>query len=602
MKNRFKEQFANSAAKAFQEVYPDKYKEAGEEQVFSAQFIYDKLEKPKDVTKGRFAFPVFRYGKLLKDKPPAIATKISDGINKNSDSSALIKTSPAGGFINIQTDFNQESSETINRIINQESKYGDSETGKDKKMLVEYSAPNIAKPFGIGHIRTTILGNTLRRIFLKLGYDTVGLNYLGDWGTQFGKMIVAYKKWADESIKGKETVADLLELYIRFHVEAEKNLDLEVEARLEFKKLEQGDAENKRLWEEFRRISLDEFNRVYDLMGVEFDWVTGEAFLNDKMDAVIERLEKAGLVSQSEGATIVDLHDEQLPPALLRKADGATLYLTRDIAGYLYRWNKYKFDEMIYIVATNQSVHFQQLFRVLEMLEEAEKSSEKISEKGKHIDFGMIKFGDKLMSTRKGNIIFLEDVFNKAAELAKEKIKEKNPDLHNIDETAMMIGLGAVMFSQLSVRRQKEVNFNWDDVLSFEGETGPYLQYTHARLNSLIKNYEKTYSTGISLEDIDFSLLDKEEEKRVVECLADFPQAIEDAGKHYEPNMISNHLLKLSGAFNKFYQRKDENGKIDKIISDNQKLTQARIALVISVKTVIKEGLYLLGIQAPEEM
>ena len=433
-------------------------------------------------------------------------------------------------------------------------------------------------------------------IFKKLGYESIGLNYLGDWGTQFGKMIVAYKKWADDKIKGKETVSDLLELYVRFHEEVEEMPELEDKARLEFKKLEQGDVENRKLWESFREISTDEFNRVYNLMGVEFDWVTGEAYLNDKMDAVIDRLDKAGLVSESDGATIVDLHDEQLPPVLLRKADGATLYLTRDITGFLYRWDKYQFDQMLYVVATNQSVHFQQLFKTISMLSDAEKS-ENISERGHHTDFGLIKFGDKMMSTRKGHIIFLEDVIKKAADLAKEKIVEKNPNLENIDETALMIGLGAIFYSQMSVKRQKEVNFRWEEVLAFEGETGPYLQYTHARLCSLIRNYKREISV-----DIKFELLNQPEEKRIVELLADFPQSIFDAARLYDPNMIANHLIDIAGAFNKFYQRKDNDGKIDKIISDNESLTMARISLVKATQVVIKEGLRLLGIQAPEAM
>lgn len=601
MKNRFKVQFADLAANAFKQLYPDQYAQTGDEQVFSADFIYDNLEQPKDASMGRFAFPVFRYGKLLGAKPPEIAQNISEKVNQLAENipDRLISTSFIAGFINIKVDFKAEASAIIGSILKNGNNYADSDLGQNKKMLVEYSAPNIAKPFGIGHIRTTILGNCLRRIFIKLGYNTVGINYLGDWGTQFGKMISAYKKWADDKIKGKETVGDLLELYVKFHEEAEKNPELEAEARREFKLLEEGDPENRRLWEEFRQISLDEFERVYQKIGVEFDWITGEAFLNDKMEPAIKRLEQAGLVSQSEGATIVDLQDEQLPPALLRKADGATLYLTRDIAGYLYRFDHYNFDEMIYVVAINQSVHFQQMFRTLELLEQAENltGDGAISKRGKHVEFGMIKFKDQMLSTRRGHIIYLEDVIDKAAALAKERIQEKNPDLKNIDETSLMIGLGALIFSQLSVRRQKDVNFDWDEVLSFEGETGPYLQYTHARLCSLLRNNPFKLT-----DEIDYSLLEQPEERRVVELLADFPQVIVDAARNYDPYFISAQLIKIASAFNKFYQRKDESGKSDKIISDNETLTVARISLVESVRIVINEGLRLLGIQAPEEM
>ncbi len=597
LENKFKEDFAQKAAEAFKSQYQDKYKEIGDEQVFSASFIIANIEKPKDPSKGRFAFPVFRYGKLLGDNPPSIASKISEAIS-NSENQLITVTSIVG-FINVQTNFEIEASETIKTAIRQDAKYGSSDIGKNKKILVEYSSPNIAKPFGIGHIRTTILGHSLRRIFLKLGYEAIGLNYLGDWGTQFGKMIVAYKKWADDSIAGKETVEDLLKLYVRFHGEAEENEDLETQARDEFKKLESGDAENKALWEKFREISINEFQRVYDVMGIEFDWITGEAFLNDKMETTIDAFEKANLVSQSDGATIVDLKDDQLPPVLLKKADGATLYLTRDLSGYLYRVKEYNFDEMLYVVAVNQSVHFQQMFKALAMLEDAQfvPDENRMSSKGKHIEFGMIKFGDKMMSTRKGHIIFLEDVINEAAKLAKEKIAEKTPDLENIDEVALQIGLGAIFYSQMSVRRQKDVNFKWEEVLSFEGETGPYLQYTHARLSSLIRKFNSPMDA-----EIDFSLLDNKEEKRIVELVADFPQAVADAARMYEPNMIANHLIELAAAFNKFYQRKNADGKPDKIISDNKELSKARILLVKSVQIVIREGLYLLGIKAPEAM
>lgn len=598
----FKKTFAKAASDAFRQEYADIFAQTGDEQVFSEQFVADNLEKPKDPSMGRFAFPVFRYGKLLQAKPPEIASQVCNRINQllSESTEPVIECEAVHAFINIRTNFGYEAKSVIGNVLTDTSSYGSSDIGTDKKMLVEYSAPNIAKPFGIGHLRTTILGNSLRRIYQKLGYDVVGINYLGDWGTQFGKMLCAYKKWHDPSKNGQETVNELLALYIKFHEEAEKNPDLEIEARAEFKKLEEKDPENIALWERFRQVSLDEFNRVYTKMGIEFDWVTGEAFLEDKMEPVIERLEKAGLTSVSDGALIVDLHDEQLPPVLLRKADGATLYATRDIAGFLYRQKEYDFNGMLYVVATNQSVHFQQVFKTIGMLEEAENIPEEkqYSDRATHVDFGLIKFGDQMLSTRKGNIIFLEDVIDTAADLAKEKIKEKNPELIDIDETSLMIGLGAVMFSQLSVRRQKEVNFNWEEVLSFEGETGPYLQYTHARLCSLLRHYGKEIETGT----LDYMLLDNEEEKRVIELLADFPQAVADAGRLYEPNMISTHLLKLASAFNKVYQRKDSDGRIDKIISDNEALSAVRIGLVKSVQTVIKEGLYLLGIRAPEEM
>lgn len=595
---KFKDAFAKAASIAFKSEYSDVISNFGDKSIFSVETIYNSLEKPKDPSMGRFAFPVFKYTKTLKDKPQLIASRISEKINKIVGN-GLFTTSAMGGFINIITNFQLEASYVLSDVLSQDSNYASSDIGKGKRILVEYSAPNIAKPFGIGHIRTTILGNALRRIYLKLGYEAIGLNYLGDWGTQFGKMIVSYKKWVDDSIRGKETVENLLDLYIKFHEMAETDKSLEIEARAEFKKLEEGDSENTALWERFREVSLDEFNRIYKLMGVEFDWVTGEAFLNDKMGAIEKRLENANLITISDGATIIDLDHEQLPPALLKKSDGATLYLTRDITGFLYRYEKYQFEKMLYVVGANQSVHFQQLFRVIELLETEEKipDSSRIFNKGKHIDFGLIKFGDQVMSTRRGNIIFLEDVIKKASEFAKEKIIEKNPELKNIDETAQVIGLGAIFFSQLSVRRQKDVNFNWEEVLSFEGETGPYLQYTHARLSSLLRNYNNKITP-----DIKYNLLNHDEERRVIELIADFPETIIDSARMDDPYLIATHLIKIAGAFNKVYQRKDEKNRIDRIISENKELTSARISLVKAVQIVIKEGLFLLGIKAPLEM
>ncbi|HKK21528.1 MAG TPA: arginine--tRNA ligase [candidate division Zixibacteria bacterium] len=598
LKNSYTEQFAETLATSFKQVYPTQFDQLGEEQVFNSRFILSGLEKPKDPSMGRFAFPVFKYARLLGEKPQEIASKVAQSAQAelNGNGSLLAEIAAAGAYINGRTSFEAEAGETIREVLSKGSDYGQSEIGAGHRVLVEYSSVNIAKPFGIGHLRTTILGNALRRVFLKLGYDTMGINYLGDWGTQFGKMIVAYSRWGESE---EPSIAELMDLYVKFHVEAEKDPQLDEQAREEFKKLEDGNKGTEDLWQRFKTISLKEFDRVYKKMRVEFDWITGESFLNDKMEEVIARLEKAGLTSISEGALVVELHDPQLPPCLLRKADGATLYATRDIAGLLYRWKTYPFDEMLYVVGSAQSDHFKQVFKVVEMLEEAENTppEKRVTGKAKHIEFGWVKFGDQAMATRKGTIILLDNVLDRAIELAREKIREKNPDLKNFEETAAMIGIGAVMFSQLSVRRQKDINFDWDEVLNFEGETGPYLQYTHARLRSLLRNF-----TGEISASIDMKLLECEEEKRVLELLADYPDAIVDAARSYEPNLVSTHLLKLAGAFNKVYQRKDDQGRIDRIISDDPKLSAARIAFVRAVQIVIGDGLALLGMQAPEEM
>lgn len=598
--DKFKDQFAKAAAEAFRVVYPNKYAEAGDSQVFNSDFILGKLDKPKDARMGRFAFPVFPYTRFLADKPPVIAENVAAETNKIIDgmNNRLVTCHAASGFLNGQVDFETLAAETLREAIDNKDRFGSSDLGGGKTVLVEYSSPNIAKPFGVGHLRSTVIGNSLRRIFKKLGYHTVGMNFLGDWGTQFGKMIVAFQKWGTEATD-KSQVSDLLELYVRFHDLAAHDESLNEQARQAFKKLEEGDPEMTRLWKEFKTVSMAEFERIYDILGVQYDEITSEAFLNDKMDAVIERLEKDGLTEISQGALVIDLKDPQLPPCLLKKADGATLYATRDITGMVYRWNKYRFVESLYVVGASQADHFKQAFKAVEMMEEAENlpPEDRMTGKVKHIPFGWVKFDDQTMSTRRGNIILLEEVIDRAVALARKKIEEKNPDLKTVEETASMIGVGAVIFSQLSVRRVKDVNFIWEEVLSFEGETGPYLQYTHARLSSLLRNYN-----GQVTADIDVGLLNQEEEQRIIEILADYSVVISDSAANYEPNFIATYLLKLAGAFNKFYQRKDQDGRIDKIISDNAKLTTARIALVKAVQIVIKDGLYLLGLQAPEEM
>jgi len=594
-KDKYKDQFARATAEAFRRVYPDIFKEVGESEVFAGDVIYEGLAKPKDPSMGRFAFPVFRYSRLLKEKPPEIASKVAEAtVWENGISTGV------AGFLNARIDPVKLSSGVISEVLTQGAHYGDSEVGQGLTNLVEFSSPNIAKPFGVGHLRSTIIGHSLRRIYQKLGYNAVGINYPGDWGTQFGKMIVAYRKWGDESTLTGNAVKNLLELYVRYHVEAEKDKSLDDESRKAFQQLESGDAEAVELWEKFKAISHDEMERVYDLLGVEFDWVCGESELNDKMEPVIERMQRVGLTAISQGALVVHLEDEQLPPVLLKKGDGATLYATRDLAGLIYRWEKYPdFNESLYVVNTAQSDHFKQCLKVIEMLEEAEKTPAKQRMTGriKHVDFGWVRFAGKTMSTRRGNTVLLEDVIFEASDLARRKITEKNPELATIDATSHMIGVGAVIFSQLSVRRQRDVDFRWEEVLNFEGETGPYLQYTHARLCSLMRRYGKDITNKI-----DYALLNGTEEQRVIELLADFPAVIVDSGEQYEPHFISAHLIRLAGAFNKVYQRKDADGNIDKIISDNASLSAARMALVKSVQLVINEGLYLLGLEAPEEM
>jgi arginyl-tRNA synthetase len=597
-----KHQFARAVAEAFKKHYPGLLTQDAAAGLFNESDILSSLEKPKDPRMGRFAYPIFKYMSLLKGNPAEITSRIAAEAARVAETEfpgSPVSFKGAGGYINGVVDPVSLVNSTLKAVLIGQNQYGNSDVGNGLKVLVEYSSPNIAKPFGVGHLRSTIIGNSLRRIFKKLGYDVTGINYPGDWGTQFGKMIVAYQKWGSPATLEGNAVKNLLALYVKFHEEADRDATLNQAARDAFKLLESNDPNAVALWEQFKKISRAEFDRVYGILGVEFDLTYGESFLNDKMEPLVERLQKDGLTSISQGALVVELNDPQLPPALLKKGDGATLYITRDIAGMVYRWEKFKFHKSLYVVGSSQADHFRQCLKVVHLMEEAEKlpADKRMSGRIEHVDFGWVKFGDKTMSTRRGNIVFLEDVIDEAVSLAKEKIREKNPDLADLDEVAQMIGVGAVMFSQLSVRRVKDVNFVWEDVLTFDGETGPYLQYTHARLCSLERNYGKPITA-----DFDPALLTGEEEQRVIEILTDFSEAIEDAARINDPVQISNYLLRLSGAFNKFYQRKDTAGRIDKIISDNDSLSAARMSLVCAVRIVMHEGLCLLGLRAPQEM
>ncbi|MBD3258164.1 arginine--tRNA ligase, partial [candidate division GN15 bacterium] len=489
-KDRYKDEFAQAVAMAFRNAYPEVYEATGDAEVFDPGVIYDGLQKPKDPTMGRFAFPVFRYAKLLKDKPPAIAEKVSTEAEKvlSNNGGATMHCEGVAGFLNAKVDQRALAGETLRLVIEKSGRTAPETVGQGKLNLVEYSSPNIAKPFGMGHLRSTVLGNSLRRIYKRLGYDVVGINYPGDWGTQFGKMIVAFRKWGKPELLDENAVANLLALYVRFHKEADDNPSLNDEARLAFKQLEEGEPEATKLWESFKQISNSEFERIYNLLGVEFDWVYGESHLNDQMEPLVKRLKNAGLTSVSRGALVVDLDDPQLPPVLLKKADGATLYATRDLAGMVYRKEKYpNFNESLYVVNVAQSDYFKQCRLVIDRLEAVEgvPKDERTTPRIKHVDFGWVRFAGRSMSTRRGNIVLLEEVINEAARMVRARMSVKNPDLENADDISQMVGVGAVIFSQLSVRRQRDVDFQWEEVLNFEGETGPYLQYTHARLCSL---------------------------------------------------------------------------------------------------------------------
>lgn len=546
--------------------------------------IYSKLEAPKEKHRADLALPVFFLASVLKQKPHDIAKRIAARLDP-------VRFTAVGPYINAHLSASVIAGRVLPEIFAKGKDYASQSIGQNRRIVIDFSSPNIAKPFGVGHLRSTAIGNSLYRAFTKLGYQPIGVNHLGDWGTQFGKMIVAYRRWGNSEILSAEPIKTLYDLYVKFHQEEETDPALSDEARLWFKKLEEGDAEALQLWKLFRDYSLREFQRIYDVLGVTFDRYTGESFYNDKTDAVIARLRQAGLVVESQGALVVELEQYGMPACLLKKSDGATLYATRELAGIFYRHAEFDFYKALYVVGAEQTEHFKQVFKVIELL------GESYADRLVHVEFGWIRFEDQAMSTRRGNIIFLDEVIDTAMKKAVQIIREKNPDLPHLEETARMVALGAIIFADLGVRKHKDVNFSWEEVLNFEGETGPYLQYTHARLAAL----ERKYGREIT-DKIDFGKYNSSEEKELLLHLYRFGQTIETVAEKYEPNLMAEYLLELAGVFNRFYQRKDSSGRLIRIISDDEEETKARMLLVRAVRVVLNEGLRLMGISAPEEM
>ncbi|MBW4829747.1 MAG: arginine--tRNA ligase [Clostridiaceae bacterium] len=539
------------------------------------------IEVPPSYEMGDYAFPCFKLAKIFRKAPNFIAEDISNKIQENP---YFEKIENVGPYVNFFIDRAVLAETVLEEIKNEKERYGSSDIGKDKTVIVEYSSPNIAKPFHIGHIRTTIIGHALYRIYSFLGYDTVAINHLGDYGTQFGKLIVAYKKWGERSIIEKDPINELLKLYVKFHEEVEKEPNLDDEARKWFKKLEDGDDEAVELWKWMRDISLEEFNKVYDMLGIEFDSFTGESFYSDKMPKVVEDLQDKSLLVKSEGADIVDLEPYNMPPALIRKSDGSTLYITRDIAAAIYRKEHYDFYKNIYVVGSEQKLHFDQWRKIIDLM------GYDWAEDCIHVPFGMVSLEDGTMSTRKGRVVFLEDVLKKAIEKTTGIIEERNPKLENKEEVAKQVGIGAIVFQELFNSRIKDYVFSWDKTLSFEGETGPYVQYAHARANSLLKKGE------FSVEDkVDYPLLKREEEIDIMRLLYDFPNIIINSSEKNEPSFITRHITEIAKNFNRFYHNCP-------ILNEEEDLRKARLHLVYATKLVLNTGLLLLGIEAPNKM
>lgn len=539
------------------------------------------IEVPPNKEMGDYAFPCFKLAKVFRKAPNMIAADLAETVEAKGE---ISKVMPLGGYVNFFVNKSQLAESVIKDVLTKKENYGHSDLGQDKAVVIDFSSPNIAKPFHIGHIRTTVIGNALYKIYDSQGYNVIRVNHLGDYGTQFGKLIVAFKLWGNKEAVEANPIPELLKLYIQFHDEAEKKPEMEDEARAWFTKLENGDEEAKSLWQWFRDESLKEFARVYDLLDIEFDSYAGESFYSDKMDTVIEQIKEKGLLKQSQGTNIVDLEEYNMPPALITKNDGSTLYMTRDLAAAIYRKNTYDFEKCIYVVGSQQALHFQQLFKVLELMG-FEWSKDLV-----HTPFGMVALEEGTMSTRKGRVVFLEDVLKQAIEKTKETVLSKNPDAKNVDEISKQVGVGAVVFQELSNSRIKDYTFSWERTLSFEGETGPYVQYTHARCCAVLRKANEEVTS-----DINYELLSDGDAAEVLKVIGSLNKAIVSAMRRNEPHIVTRFVLDLAQAFNKFYHD-------NPIIVEDSEIRKARLALVAVTRQTLENGLAILGMHAPERM
>ncbi|MBR5271349.1 MAG: arginine--tRNA ligase [Clostridia bacterium] len=547
------------------------------------EIIEKALETPPEEKMGDLAFPCFVLAKTMRKAPPIIAQELCA---KFTDDENLEKVEAVGGYLNFFFNRAKFESEVIEAVKKANGDWGKTKTGEGKTVLVEYSSPNIAKPFHIGHLFSTAVGNSLARIYKYLGYNVQSLNHLGDWGTQFGKLISAYKRWGVKEVIEKDPINELLKIYVKFHDEAKKSPELEDEAREYFKLLEDGDEETTALWTYFKDISLVEFKRVYQMLGVKFDSYNGEAFYSDKMDEVVDLLREAKLLVESDGAQVVDLSDLNMPPCIILKSDGATIYATRDIAAALYRHRTYNFDKNIYVVGTPQALHFKQIFATME------RAGWEWSKNCEHVGFGLVKLPGKSMSTRNGDVVFLEDVLNESIEKTRAIIEQNNPNMEDIDEKAKKIGIGAILYTFLKNSREKDIIFSWDTMLDFEGESAPYCQYGYARGKSILRRAQ-----DIDYTNADMSKATSDEEYSLIKHINAFSDAIISAADKNEPFYINRYVTNLTKAFNKFYNT-------NPILKDDVdiEVKKARLAIVDVTCQVIKSALYLLGIDTVESM
>ena len=547
----------------------------------SLEDIYQLLENPKNEDHGDLAFPTFRLAKAFRKNPAEIANEIAEDFS----SKVVEKVNVVGPYLNFYLDKNTVSTQVLNDIISSPSTYGNSNVGEGKNIPIDMSSPNIAKPMSMGHLRSTVIGNALSNIVSKLGFKPVRINHLGDWGTQFGRLITAYKMWGEEDKVRANPIAELNELYIHFHEVLDEQPELEDVGREWFRKLEAGDEEATELWRWFRDESLNEFNKVYDRLGVTFDSYNGESFYNDKMDEIVELLEEKNLLVEDQGAQVVRLDESDLQPALIKKQDGATLYITRDLAAALFRKRNYDFKQSLYVVGQDQIYHFTQLKAVLN------KMGYEWEEDIHHITFGLISIDGEKMSTRRGKVVLLEDVLDEAVQRAANQINDKNPGLANKEEVAEQVGVGAVVFHDLQHDRRNNFNFNLDDIVQFEGETGPYVQYTRARALSILKKAEVDASYFDGGKDY---MLSDSYSWSVVKLIQSFNSVLERAYREFEPSVIAKHALSMAQAFNRFYANV-------RVLEDGPE-KDSRLALVYAVALMLEEDLRLLGVEAPDEM
>ena len=545
----------------------------------NAEEINGLLEIPPKAEMGDFAFPCFKLAKVFRKAPPMIAADLKEKIGCPE---FLSRVEVLGGYLNFFVDKSMFAKQIVENYLAADN-YGGPAEKNGKTICIDYSSPNVAKNFHVGHLRTTIIGNSLNKIYSKLGYKVERINHLGDWGTQFGKLIVAYKNWGSKEAVEEQGIDELMRIYVKFHDEAEKDDSLNDEARAWFTKMEQGDEEALSIWKWFREISLKEFMRVYELLGIEFDSYAGESFYNDKMQPVIEELKQKGLIKVSDGAQIVELEDYNMPPCLITKKDGSTLYATRDITAALYRKNTYDFEKCIYVTGLEQKLHFAQWFKVINLM------GYDWSENLMHVPYGLVSLKGGKLSTRKGHVIYAEDILQEAIQKTRSIIEEKNPNIPDKDEVAKMVGIGAVIFNDLYNQRIKDVIFDWEKLLNFDGETGPYVQYTYARAASVLRKIGDVPAT------YDYAVLSDDASMALLKEISRYPQVVADAADKLEPFVVSRYAVALAQAFNKFYHDCQIN-----VEDENVKYTRANI--VIIVKAILKDALSLLGIDCPEQM